>query len=75
MKRKFKLMVNNSSDINKMYSHLSSQTIEHKKGPQHGIGYPGPSLRQVQKCGGIKLVNGILILSLLITESPLTIQL
>jgi len=37
----------------------------------YGIGNSGPDLEQAQKCGGVKLVNGI---PLLITESPQTIQ-
>jgi len=40
-------------------SHLSLQSIKHKKTMAYGIGNPGPDLEQTQKCGGVKLVNGI----------------
>ena len=40
-------------------SHLSPQIIKHKKIMAYGIGNPGPDLEQAQKCGGVKLVNGI----------------
>jgi hypothetical protein len=41
---------------------------------QHYVdGNPGPGLRWAQQCGGVKLVNEILILSPLF-RSPMTIQ-
>jgi hypothetical protein len=46
---------NNSTIINKMSNHLPLQTSK-----IYGVGNPGPCLRQVSKCGGIKPVNGIL---------------
>ena len=41
MKRKLKVMVSNSTNINKTNTHLSPQTIEHKKKTMtYGIGNP-----------------------------------
>jgi hypothetical protein len=39
----------------------------------YGIRKPGPGMGQAQKCGGVKLVNVIPILPLII-GSPITIQ-
>ena len=53
------MMVNNSTNINKANKHLSPQLIEHKKNYDIIIGNPGPCLRQIEKCRGVKPVNGI----------------
>jgi hypothetical protein len=45
------MMANNSINIIKTNSHLSPQTIEHKKPTTYGIEYPGLGLGQAQKCG------------------------
>jgi hypothetical protein len=45
-----------------------------KKTTAYGIGHPGSHLGQAQKGGGVKPVNGIPTLSLLIIGSPMTIQ-
>ena len=53
-------MVNNSTDINKTNNHLSPQLIEHKnKNMTYDIGNLSPYLGKAQKCGRVKLVNGI----------------
>jgi len=60
------LMVNNSTNINKMSNHLSIQAIEHthkKIKPTYGIG----NSRQTLKCGGVKLVNFYFIKSCIFT--------
>ena len=55
MKRKFKVMVNNSININKTNNHLTPQTIEYKKKTTtYGVGNPGPSFGQAKKSGRIK---------------------
>ena len=51
MKRKFKVMVNNSTKINKMNNYLSSQTTEHKNTMTYVVGNPSLGLGQAQKCG------------------------
>jgi hypothetical protein len=38
-------------------NHLWPQFIEHKKTTTYGVGNPGPSLRQTQNCGGVKLIK------------------
>ena len=39
--KKFEMvMVNNSTDINKPYKHLSPQLIQHKKSMRHDVGNP-----------------------------------
>jgi hypothetical protein len=52
-------MVNNSTNINKMNNHLSSQLNSlnsKKRTTTYGIGNPAPGLRQAHKCGGVKPV-------------------
>jgi len=39
--------------INKMNNHLSSKNFKHKKTMTYDVGYPGPGLRQAQKCGRV----------------------
>jgi hypothetical protein len=57
MARKFKpVMVNNSTNINKMNNKLSPQTIEYKKTMTYDIGNPGPVLGQTQTCSKVKFV-------------------
>jgi hypothetical protein len=52
MKRKFKVMVNNSTYINKTNNHLPPQTIDHQKKPMtFGVRNPGICLGRAQKCG------------------------
>ena len=50
-----------------MKNHFSPQLIEHKnikkKTMTYDTGNPDPGFGQTQKCGGVKLINGILILS------------
>jgi hypothetical protein len=41
---------------------------------ENEVGNPGPGLGQVQKCGKVKLPNGIQFSPFLIFESPSTIQ-
>ena len=63
------VMVNNSININKINSHLSSKPLLKKKRITTYVARnPCPGLGQVQKCDGVKLVNGIPTLSLVITE-------
>ena len=64
MKRK-KIIVNNSNNINKTNNQLSSERTN-KKTMTYDVGNPGTGLGQVQKCGRIKLVNGIPTLPFLI---------
>jgi hypothetical protein len=55
-------MVNNFTNINKI-SHLNP--LQTKKGGgamAYDVGNPDPGMGQAQKCGGVKLVNGIPIL-------------
>ena len=52
-KRKFKVMVNNSTKINITNNDLSPQTTEHKKTMAYVVGNPNPGLGQAQKCGGL----------------------
>jgi hypothetical protein len=52
------MMVNNSTNINKMNNHLSLQTVK-KKTMAYDIGNPCPDLGQPQKCVKLKLYNGI----------------
>ena len=53
--------------------HLSPQIIEHKIGiTTYVVGNLCPGLRQVQKCGSAKQVNGILTVPLLIIAASLT---
>ena len=50
-----------------MNNHISPRLIEHKKRKKtttHDRGNAVPSLRQAHKCGGVKLINGILTLPL-----------
>jgi hypothetical protein len=68
MKRKFKVMVNNSTNINKTNNHLSPSLAEHKKRLTLEIRVMAWDM--VQKCGGIDRVNGIPT-PLLITGSPM----
>jgi hypothetical protein len=59
-KRKFKtVIVNNAININKTNNHLSHQIIEHKNTMTYDVGNQGPGLRQEQKCGRVKSINGI----------------
>jgi hypothetical protein len=45
-----------------------------KKTTTYDLGNPFPGLGQAQKCGGLNRVIGIPTLTLLITGSPMTIQ-
>jgi hypothetical protein len=67
------MMVNNSTNINKINNHLSSLLTEHKKNMTYDVGNPDSGIGQAQKCGGVKPVNGIPTLPLLIIGSPLAI--
>ena len=49
-------MVNNSTNINKMYNHLALQTIERKNIMAYGVGNRGPGLGQVQKSAGFNFL-------------------
>jgi hypothetical protein len=65
MKRKFKVMVNNSTNINKTNNHLSNLKLMNiKKTTTYDIGDPGPGLGQAHKCGRLKLINVIPTLTL-----------
>ena len=55
---KLRVMVNNSTNINKTNNHLSHQLTEHKKIP-YVVGNPGTSLEHAELSGGVKPVNGI----------------
>ena len=48
----------------KQNNHLSPQIIEHKKTITCDVGNPDPGLGQTQRYDGVKLVNGITILTL-----------
>jgi len=65
-------MVNNFTNINKANIQLAPQTIE----PDNSIWCwkPGPGLRQVQKCGGVKSVNEMQTLSLFTSCNAMKIQ-
>jgi len=53
-------MVNNSTNINKTNNYLSPQLNGHKKDLDiYDFGNPDHGLVQAQKCGRVKLVNGI----------------
>jgi hypothetical protein len=69
-------MINNSTNIKKTKNnYLSPQLIEHEKMTTiYEIENLGSGLRQAQKYGRIKPVNGIPILPLLVTRSPTAIQ-
>jgi hypothetical protein len=56
------MMVNNSTNINKMYNHLALQTIERKNIMAYGVGNRGPGLGQVQKSAGFNLLVGSFII-------------
>jgi hypothetical protein len=62
-------MVYNFAFIKKN-NHLS---LSSSNGTQKDPVNPGPGLRQVQKCGGAKLINGILTTHLVVGSST-TIQ-
>ena len=51
-------MVNNSTNINKMYNHLALQTTERKNIMAYGVGNRGPGLGQVRKSAGFNLLVG-----------------
>ena len=71
MKSKFKrVMINNSPNIIKTNIYLLSTSLN----MTYDVGNPGPGLGQTQKCGEVKPVNGISILSLLIIGSPNAIK-
>ena len=59
-------------NIQTMTSHLKS--LNTKMSTTYDAGNPGPGLGQAHKCGGIKPVNGISILQLLIIGFPTVIQ-
>ena len=70
-------MINNSTNVkNKTKNnYFSTQLIEHeKKTTAYEFENLGSGLRQAQKYGRIKPVNGIPILPLLVTRSPTAIQ-
>jgi hypothetical protein len=61
------LMVNDFTNINKTKNHVSSQILEQKnKTTTYEVGNPGPGWGQAQKCGGVKPVNGIITLLLVV---------
>jgi len=69
------VIVNNSTNINKMNSnHLSSEANEQKKTIAYDIETPGPDFGQAYKCGGIKSFYGTSTLCLLIIRSPTATQ-
>ena len=70
VKRMFKLMVNNSTNINKTNNHLSPQLIEYKKITTDEVGNLGPCLGQVKKCGGVKSLIGLVTYIYNIPPSP-----
>jgi hypothetical protein len=66
-------MVKKSTDISTKRTiifHLNSLSI--KKTTTYEVRNPGPGLRQAQKCGRVKYINGIPTLPLLITGSQPT---
>ena len=66
----FKLMVNNSTNINKTNNYLSPQLIEYKKITTDEVGNLGPCLGQVKKCGGVKSLIGLVTYIYNIPPSP-----
>ena len=72
MKKSLTIMVNNSTNINKINNHLSPQLIKHKKNTTYDVENPGPHLGRAQRGGDVKSVNGIL--TLLIIGSPTAIH-
>jgi hypothetical protein len=44
------VMVNNSTNISKMYNHLTSKQLNIKKMTTYSVTNPGPDLGQPQKC-------------------------
>jgi hypothetical protein len=54
-------MVISFANINKMNYHLSYKlnSLKTKKTRAYDVGNPGTDLGQVQKCGGVKSINGI----------------
>ena len=67
------MMVNNSAIFYKLNNQLSSQIIEHKKTASYIIGIQGSDLGQAQS-GRVKPLNGIPTFPLLISGSPMAIQ-
>jgi hypothetical protein len=53
MKRKFKVMVYNYTNINKMNNYLSPRINEHKNPLPYANGNLGDGIGQVQKCGAV----------------------
>ena len=56
------MMVNNNTYTNKTNNHLSPKIIEHEKDddtPVYNVGNPDSSLGPSHKYGGVKPINGI----------------
>ena len=53
-KKNKKVIVNNSTNINKVNNHLSLKSLNIKKTMTNDIWKPGPGLRQAQKSGWVK---------------------
>jgi hypothetical protein len=51
------VILNDSTNINKMNIHLSPQHTEQNKTKTYDIGNPSPGLAQVQKCGRVQPVS------------------
>ena len=73
MNKSLTIMINNSTNINKINNHLSPQLIKHKKKPTtYDVENPGHHLGRAQRGSDVKSVNGIL--TLLIIGSPTAIH-
>ena len=48
-------LVNNATNINISNNLLSPQTTDRKHTTTYGVGNPGPSLEEVQKCWGFQI--------------------
>ena len=64
MKRNFKVLINNSTNINKTHNHLSPQIIEHKKDHDIWCWKSRPWLGSGTKSGGVNMVILMLLLLL-----------
>lgn len=65
------VVVNNFTNVNKKNNHLSPQINEHKKTmtKTSGIGIRSPEFGRAYRCGGVKSVNTISTISLVIIVS------
>ena len=65
-------MVNNSTNLNDMNNHVSSQIKEHTNTVTYYAGNPCHGLGQAHTCGGVKSANGIQTLLILRLHSKRT---